>query len=99
IPRTGIKTCVEAFSGSFSTYMDDDSLNFETVIYNDKNRHQVNLMYCCSKPDIFIKYLENLKKHFLSTNETDTLKKWDFYKGKYKDYERAAALRQKQART
>lgn len=86
IPRTGVKTYVEAFSGSFSTYMDDETLNFENVIYNDKNRHQVNLMYCCSKPDIFVKYLENLKKHFLATSETDPLKKWNFYKQKYKEY-------------
>ena len=49
IPKTGIKTYIEPFSGSMGTYMDDDSLNFETVIYNDKNRHQVNLYKCCMK--------------------------------------------------
>jgi site-specific DNA-adenine methylase len=67
IPREGIKTYIEPFSGSFSTYMDDDTLNFENVIYNDRNRHQVNLMYCCSKPETFIKYLEKLKTTFLHT--------------------------------
>ncbi len=88
IPKDGIKTYLEPFSGSMGTYMDDDSLNFETVIYNDKNRHQVNLYKCCSMPETFIKYLENLKSTLLYTEETDPLKKWDFYKAIYKEYQK-----------
>lgn len=54
IPKDGsIKTYVEPFSGAMGTFMDDDSLKFDTVIYNDKNRHQVNLFKCCSEPDKF----------------------------------------------
>lgn len=87
IPKDGsIKTYVEPFSGAMGTFMDDDSLKFDTVIYNDKNRHQVNLFKCCSEPDKFIPYLENLKNGLLKTSETDPLKKWDFYKSIYKDY-------------
>lgn len=86
IPKSGIKTYVEPFSGSFATYMDDKSLQFETVIYNDKNRHQVNLMKCCSESEEFLKYLERLKETLLKTEETDPLKKWDFYKDIYKRY-------------
>ena len=88
IPKTGIKTYVEPFSGSFATFLDDDSLNFETVIYNDKNRHQVNLMKCCSNPVEFIPYLEELKSTLLHTTETEPLKKWDFYKKIYKEYQK-----------
>jgi site-specific DNA-adenine methylase len=63
IPKDGsIKTYLEPFSGSFATYMDDDSLKFEQVIYNDKNRHQVNLYKCSSEPQKFVTYLENLSK-------------------------------------
>jgi site-specific DNA-adenine methylase len=88
IPKVGIKTYLEPFSGSFATYMDDDSLKFEQVIYNDKNRHQVNLFKCCSEPEKFVTYLENLSKPFnlLYTDLKDPLKKWDFYKGIYKEY-------------
>jgi site-specific DNA-adenine methylase len=89
IPKDGsVKTYLEPFSGSFATYMDDDSLNFEQVIYNDKNRHQVNLFKCCSEPEKFVTYLENLSKPFnlLYTELKDPLKKWDFYKGIYKEY-------------
>jgi DNA adenine methylase len=86
IPKNGIKTYIEPFSGSMATYMDDDSLVFDTVIYNDKNRHQVNLYKCCSEPEEFLKYLERLKETLLKTEETDTLKKWDFYKDIYKRY-------------
>jgi site-specific DNA-adenine methylase len=86
IPKNGIKTYIEPFSGSFATYMDDDSLKFEKVIYNDKNRHQVNLMKCCSNPEEFVKYLEKLKSTVLHTEETDPLKKWDFYKSIYKKF-------------
>lgn len=86
IPKSGIKTYLEPFSGSMATYMDDKSLNFETVIYNDKNRHQVNLYKCCSEPDKFIPVLEKLKETLLKTDETDPLKKWDFYKSVYHKY-------------
>ena len=86
IPKTGIKTYLEPFSGSFSTYINDDSLNFDTVIYNDKNRHQVNLMKCCSEPEKFLPVLEKLKQTLLHTTETDPLKKWDFYKSLYRKY-------------
>jgi site-specific DNA-adenine methylase len=86
IPKTGIKTYLEPFSGSFATYMDDDKLNPDIVIYNDKNRHQVNLMKCCSDPEKFVKYLERLKETLLKTDETDPLKKWDFYKAIYRKY-------------
>ena len=86
IPKSGIKTYLEPFSGSFSTYINDDSLNFETVIYNDKNRHQVNLMKCCSEPEKFLPVLEKLKQTLLYTTETDPVKKWDFYKALYRKY-------------
>jgi len=84
IPKTGIKTYLEPFSGSMGTYMDDDNLKFDVVIYNDKNRHQVNLYKCASEPETFLKYLERLKETLLKTDETDPLKKWDFYKAIYK---------------
>lgn len=88
IPKTGIETYLEPFSGSMATYMDDDSLVFDTVIYNDKNRHQVNLYKCCSEPEVFLPYLEKLKQTLLHTTETEVLKKWDFYKGIYKEYQK-----------
>lgn len=88
IPKSGIKTYIEPFSGSFATYLDDKSLKFDFVIYNDKNRHQVNLYKCCSQPEEFIKHLENLKSTLLHTTETDPLKKWDFYKSIYKEYQK-----------
>ena len=86
IPKSGIKTYLEPFSGSFSTYINDNTLNFENVIYNDKNRHQVNLMKCCSEPEKFLSVLEKLKQSLLHTTETDPVKKWDFYKGVYRKY-------------
>jgi len=86
IPKTGIKTYIEPFSGSMGTYMDDQNLKFDVVIYNDKNRHQVNLYKCCSEPEKFLPYLESLKNTLLYTEEKDSLKKWDFYKGIYKKY-------------
>ncbi len=88
IPKSGIKTYVEPFSGSMGTYMDDDNLKFDIVIYNDKNRHQVNLYKCASEPETFVKYLERLKETLLKTEETDPLKKWDFYKEIYKKYQK-----------
>ena len=86
IPKSGINTYLEPFSGSMGTYMDDDNLKFDTVIYNDKNRHQVNLFKCCSQPDKFIPYLESLTQvgGLIHTTETDPLKKWDFYKSVYR---------------
>lgn len=94
IPKTGIKTYLEPFSGSMGTYMDDDQLKFDVVIYNDKNRHQVNLYKCCSEPEKFIPYLESLSKPFniLYTDETEPLKKWDFYKKIYKEYQKNSFL-------
>jgi len=88
IPKTGVKTYLEPFSGSMGTYMDDDNLKFEQVIYNDKNRHQVNLYKCCSEPEKFIPHLENLSKPFnvLYTDLKLPLEKWDFYKSVYKTY-------------
>ena len=86
IPKTGIKTYVEPFSGAMGTYMDDPNLKFDVVVYNDKNRHQANLYKCCSEPETFVKYLERLKETLLKTNETEPLKKWDFYKEIYKKY-------------
>jgi len=88
IPTDGIKTYIEPFSGSMGTYMDDPNLNFEVVIYNDKNRHQVNLYKCASTPEKFIEALEKLKSTLLYTEETDPLKKWDFYKAIYKEYQK-----------
>lgn len=85
IPKTGINTYVEPFGGSFATYICGD-LKFNNVIYNDKNRHQVNLMYCCSTPDKFIPVLEKFKETILKTNETDPIKKWNFYKSIYHKY-------------
>jgi len=93
IPKDGsIKTYFEPFSGSMGTYMDDDSLNFDTVIYNDKNRHQVNLYKCCSKPKEFLKHLNELKETLLKTDKTDILEKWDFYKAIYKEYQKNTFL-------
>ena len=86
IPKDGIKTYLEPFSGSMGTYMDDPKLKFDVVIYNDKNRHQANLYKCCANPAEFVIHLENLKKTLLHTTETDPLKKWDFYKGIYREY-------------
>jgi hypothetical protein len=69
-----------------ATYLDDPSLKFDVVIYNDKNRHQVNLYKCCSEPEKFLSYLENLKNTLLHTEEINPLKKWDFYKSIYREY-------------
>jgi site-specific DNA-adenine methylase len=88
IPKSGVKKYIEPFSGAMGTYMNDESLNFDTVIYNDKNRHQTNLMKCCSEPETFLKYLLRLKETLLKTEETDPVKKWDFYKAIYKKYQK-----------
>ena len=95
IPKDGsIKTYLEPFSGSMGTYMDDDTLQFETVIYNDKNRHQVNLYRCCAEPEKFLPYLESLTQPggLIHTLETEPLKKWDFYKSIYKEYQKNTFL-------
>jgi site-specific DNA-adenine methylase len=94
IPKTGIKTYIEPFSGAMGTYMDDDSLKFEQVIYNDKNRHQVNLYKCSSEPQKFVTYLENLSKpgNILYTELKTPLEKWDFYKAVYKKYTKDSFL-------
>ncbi len=92
IPKSGVKTYVEPFSGSFATYLDDPNLKFETVIYNDKNKHQTNLYKCCAEPDKFISYLENLKKTLLFTTETDIFKKWEFYREIYRTYTKNSFL-------
>lgn len=86
IPKNGIKTYIEPFSGAMGTYMDDNNLIFDVVIYNDKNRHQVNLYKCASEPDKLIDAIENLKSTLLKTNETKTLDKWEFYKSIYNEY-------------
>ena len=86
IPKTGIKTYIEPFSGAMGTYMDDSKLKFDVVIYNDKNRHQANLYKCCANPAEFVIHLDNIKKTLLHTTETDPLKKWDFYKKVYNEY-------------
>ena len=86
IPKTGIKTYVEPFSGSMGTYMDDISLNYENIIYNDKNRHQVNLFKCCSEPEKFIPILEKFMQTKLHTDLIDPIEKWEFYKAIYKEY-------------
>jgi site-specific DNA-adenine methylase len=48
----------------------------------------VNLYKCASEPETFLKYLERLKETLLKTDETDPLKKWDFYKKIYKKYQK-----------
>jgi site-specific DNA-adenine methylase len=60
IPKDGIKTYIEPFSGSMATYMDDPNLKFDEVIYNDKNRHQVNLYKCCQNPKEFLRYFKDV---------------------------------------
>jgi len=86
IPKNGIKTYLEPFSGSMATYLDDNSLNFENVIYNDKNRHQVNLYKCCSEPDKFLPVLKKLKETILKTVLTDPEDKRIFYRSIYKKF-------------
>lgn len=86
IPKEGIKTYIEPFSGAMGTYMDDPSIEYENVIYNDINKHQVNLFKCSSEPVKFLEALDKMKNTLLKTNLTDPLKKWDFYKAIYKEY-------------
>jgi site-specific DNA-adenine methylase len=88
IPKTGIKTYIEPFSGSFATYMDDPNLKFDNVYFNDKNRHQVNLYKCATEPKKLLRAINELQSPggLLYTSETDPLKKWDFYKSIYRKY-------------
>lgn len=86
IPKDGINTYVEPFSGSFATYLDDKSLEFENVIYNDMNRHQVNLYRCSQEPEKFLIVLEKLKNTLLKTDITDPEEKRIFYRTLYKKY-------------
>jgi site-specific DNA-adenine methylase len=83
IPKEGFDTYVEPFSGSMATYLDDNSLTFDKVIFNDKNKHQCNLMFCCSKPEVFLEHLSKFKCSVLKTDETEPQKLWDFYKSIY----------------
>ena len=88
IPKSGIKTYVEPFSGSFGTYMEDNSMIFENVIFNDKNRHQVNLFSCAANPDKLLQAIESLLEPggLLYTDLVSPLEKWDFYKSIYHRY-------------
>ena len=81
------KTYIEPFSGSFAIYL-DSSMEFDKVIYNDFNRHQVNLMQCCSRSEEFLVELKSLMNigGLLYTEETELDKKWDFYKAIYRKY-------------
>jgi len=81
------KKYIEPFSGSFAIYLDSD-MEFDKVIYNDFNRHQVNLMQCCSRPEEFLVELKSLMNigGLLYTEETELDKKWDFYKAIYRKY-------------
>ena len=77
---TDCKTYVEPFSGSFAIYL-DSNLEFTNVIFNDRNRHQANLMKCCSQPQDFLVELKALLTpgDILHTTETEEDKKWDFF--------------------
>jgi DNA adenine methylase len=86
IPK-GLKTYVEPFSGSFAIYL-DSKMEFENVIFNDRNRHQANLIRCCASPDALLVELKSLLAPggLLHTSETSVDKKWDFYKAIYREY-------------
>jgi DNA adenine methylase len=86
---TDCKTYVEPFSGSFAIYL-DSNLEFNTVVFNDRNRHQANLMQCCASPKEFLVELKSLIApggllyHELGTEQLT--EKWDFYKSIYHTY-------------
>jgi DNA adenine methylase len=86
IPKN-CKTYIEPFSGSFAIYL-DSKMEFNEVIYNDFNKHQVNLNKCGVYPEKFIQELKALllPGGLLYTTETDVDKKWNFYKEIYKEY-------------
>jgi site-specific DNA-adenine methylase len=88
IPKQGIKTYVEPFSGAMGTYMDDNTLIFDNVIFNDMNRHQVNIFKCACEPNKLLEEINNLLSDggLLYTTETEPIKKWDFYKSIYREY-------------
>jgi site-specific DNA-adenine methylase len=86
IPREGVKKYLEPFSGSFATYMDDKTMNFPEVYYNDFNNHQMNLYKCGANPELLLDAIDNMKNTLLSNDLTDPLDKWDFYKDIYKEY-------------
>lgn len=94
IPKSGIKTYLEPFSGSFATYMDDDEMRFERVIYNDINKHQANLYKCASNPKLLLEAIDGMIKTggILYTTEGDPIKKWDFYKSVYREYTKNSFL-------
>ena len=80
-------TYVEPFSGSFAIYL-DSKLEFNTVVFNDRNRHQANLIRCCASPLEFLPELKALLAPggLLYTEVTTPEEKWDFYKAIYRDY-------------
>ncbi len=87
IPFEECTTYIEPFSGSFAIYL-DSKMEFNTVVFNDRNRHQANLMKCCSDPENFLPVLRALmapggKLHCTATSVDD---KWDFYKAIYREY-------------
>lgn len=84
---TDCKTYIEPFSGSFAIYL-DSNLEFTNVVFNDRNRHQANLMKCCSQPQDFLVELKSLLAPggLLYTTETEVDKKWDFFKAIYRTY-------------
>lgn len=90
IPKTGIKTYVEPFSGSMGTYLEDNEGTFdniENIVYNDMNKHQVNLMYCCKYSEKMLEAIESLKKSVLKIDENaSVVEKWEFYKGIYNKF-------------
>ena len=89
-PNSPFEECtpyLEPFSGSFAIYL-DSKMEFNTVVFNDRNRHQANLMKCCSEPEKFLPVLKALlapgnRLHCTATSVDD---KWDFYKAIYREY-------------
>ena len=90
---TDCTTYVEPFSGSFAIYL-DSKLEFNTVVFNDRNRHQANLIRCCASPLEFLPELKALLAPggLLYTEVTTPEEKWDFYKAIYRDYIRNSFL-------
>ena len=82
---TDCTTYVEPFSGSFAIYL-DSKLEFNTVVFNDRNRHQANLIRCCASPLEFLPELRALLAPggLLYTEATTPEEKWDFYKEIYR---------------
>lgn len=83
IPKD-IDTYVECFSGAFWVYFNSDFRHVKNIIYNDINKHMVNLFSCCKEYDTFIKKIEyEMNQGFLHCTETDEAKRKEFYKGIY----------------